>query len=120
MKKKLFILVFSTFVLSTHLLAHKLIHFSVGYDQENTTIGHGYGKSPIRPPMVYIDDYTLSFTADHPEYVLTIRNEENDVVYTTVVSSSETQVVLPATLSGEYQIELAMGGWLFTGWITLN
>ena len=44
---------------------------------------------------------------------------KNDVVYTTVVSSSETQVVLPATLSGEYQIELAMGGWLFTGWITL-
>ncbi len=85
----------------------------------NKPIGNNTPKTPVRPPVVYIDDYTLTFTADHPEYVLTIKNEESEVVYTTVVSSAETQVLLPTTLSGEYQIELAMGNWLFTGWIEL-
>ena len=98
--------------------AHEQISFLPHYPiVDDGPLGNGHPKSPIHPPVVYIDDYTLSFTADHPEYVLTIKNEENEVVYTTVVSSSDTQVILPATLSGEYQIELAMGGWLFTGWI---
>ena len=86
---------------------------------DGTSVGNNLPKSPIQPPVVYIDDYTLTFSADHPEYVLTIKNEESEVVYTTVVSSAETQVLLPTTLSGEYQIELAMGNWLFTGWIEL-
>ena len=114
--KKLFILILCILCLNTCLFAREIIPFTV-YVDDKTSMGHGSPRSPIRPPVVYIDDYTLSFTTDHPEYVLTIRNEESDVVYTTVVSSSETQVVLPATLNGEYQIELAMGGWLFTGWI---
>lgn len=36
------------------------------------------------------------------------------------VYSTETQVVLPSTLSGDYEIELRMGYWKFTGWITLE
>ena len=82
-------------------------------------LGNPMPKSPIEVPLVYIDDYTLSFEADHPEYVLSIKDEEDEVVYTTVVSSSQTQVILPSTLSGEYKIELVMGNWLFTGWINL-
>jgi hypothetical protein len=71
------------------------------------------------PPVVYIEDYTLSFEANHPEYVLYIKDEDDNVVYSTVVPSTQTQVVLPSTLSGDYQIELVMGYWLFTGYITL-
>ena len=85
----------------------------------NKPIGNSTPKTPMRPPVVYIEDNTLTFVADHPEYVLFIRDEEGDVVYTTVVSSSVTQVVLPSTLSGEYQIELVMGSWLFVGEITV-
>ena len=86
---------------------------------DHTTFGHNVPKTPVRPPHVSIENGVLSFTADHPEYVLFIRDEEGDVVYTTVVSSSVTQVVLPSTLSGEYQIELVMGSWLFVGEITV-
>jgi hypothetical protein len=81
--------------------------------------GNDFPKTPITAPKVYIDDYTLLFEANHPEYVLNIKDEGDNVVYTTTVYSTQTQVVLPSILSGDYQIELVMGYWLFTGYITL-
>ena len=82
-------------------------------------MGHGHPKSPMRPPVVYIEDYTLSFAVDHPDYELTIKDEEGEIVYTTIVTSAETQVTLPSTLVGGYVIEPTMGYWKFTGWIEL-
>ena len=51
--------------------------------------------------------------------MLYIKDENETVVYSTVVSESETTVVLPSTLSGNYEIVLVMGNWMFTGWIEL-
>ena len=82
-------------------------------------IGNGFGRSSVTPPIVYIDDYTLLFEVNHPEYVLNIKDENNNVVYSTVVYSTQTQVVLPSTLSGDYQIELFLDNLLFKGIITL-
>ena len=73
----------------------------------------------MQVPKVYIDDYTLLFEANHPEYVLNIKDEDGNVVYTTVVYSTQTQVILPSTLSGDYVIELAVDNLLYTGWINL-
>ena len=95
-----------------------LIDFST-YGIPDLPIGNGYPKSPMRPPVVYIDDYTLTFVADHPDYVLTIKDEDGDVVYTTTVFSTDTQVALPPTFTGNYEIQLNMRNWLFTGWINL-
>lgn len=61
----------------------------------------------------------LAFVAGHPDYALNIKDENGDVVYSTTVCSTETQVVLPSTLSGDYEIELIMGYWKFAGWIGL-
>lgn len=83
------------------------------------SVGHSGPKSPIVPPTVYLEDNTLSFVPDHPEYVLYIKDEDEEVVYSTVVTSAETQVTLPTYLTGSYKIELVMGNWLFTGYITL-
>ncbi len=82
-------------------------------------IHHSYPKSPADPPTVYLEDYTLTFETDHPEYILYIKDEDEVVVYSTVVTSATTEVVLPSTLSGDYEIELIMGDWMFTGWINL-
>ena len=116
--KKLLLIVFGAFILSTSMSAQVLVPLSVNYDEEQP-LGPGFPKTPITAPTVYIDDYTLLFEASHPEYVLYIKDENDNVVYSTVVSSTQTQVVLPSTLSGNYQIELVMGYWLFTGWINL-
>ena len=116
--KKFILFALSVFVMSTSMYAWEVIPLHSSLEKE-LSIGHGNPKSPMQPPTVYIDDYTLLFAVDHPEYVLNIKDEDDNVVYTTVVYSSLTQVILPSTLSGDYQIELVMGNWLFTGWINL-
>lgn len=116
--KKLLLIVFGAFILSTSMSAQVLVPLSVNYDDEQP-VTNGNPKTPITAPKVYINNYTLLFEVDHPEYVLYIKDENNNVVYSTVVSSTQTQVVLPSTLSGNYQIELVMGNWLFKGCINL-
>ena len=86
---------------------------------DNSGVAGTMPRGPIDPPTVYLEDYTLTFEVDHPEYVLYIKDEDEVVVYSTVVTSAETEVTLPSYLSGTYEIELVMGNWLFTGWIDL-
>ena len=116
--KKFLLMIFGAFLLSTSLFAKEVVPFTVHYD-DNQPIGHGYGRTPMRPPVVYIEDYTLSFETNHPDYVLTIKDEDGYVVYTTTVFSTDIEVILPSTLSGDYEVNLVMGNWLFTGWINL-
>ena len=117
--KKLLLIVFSAFLLSASVSAQVLVPLTVCIEDDEQPLGPGYPKTPITAPKVYIEDYTLLFEVGHPEYVLYIKDEDDNVVYSTVVSSTQTQVVLPSTLSGDYQIELVMGYWHFTGWINL-
>jgi hypothetical protein len=117
--KKLLLLLFGAFLLSASVSAKVLVPLTVSIEEDQQSLGPGYPKTPITAPKVYIEDYTLSFEVGHPEYVLNIKDENDNVVYTTTVYSSQTQVVLPSTLSGDYQIELVMGYWHFTGWINL-
>ena len=116
--KKVLIAAFVFLAMSTSLYAQNEIPFIVGWDDE-MPLGHGGAKSPIATPLVYLDAHTLTFSTTHPEYMLYIKDENETVVYSTVVSESETTVVLPAALSGNYEIVLVMGNWMFTGWIEL-
>ena len=116
--KKLLLFLFAAFILSTDVSAQELVQLTMSIIDEQPGT-NGFPRTPITAPIVYIDDYTLLFEANHPEYVLNIKDENNVVVYSTVVSTTQTQVVLPSTLSGDYQIELVMGNWLFMGWINL-
>lgn len=115
---KKFVLAVLCFMMSTCVFAQSPIDFVVRIIDEKP-IGHGNPKSPMRPPVVYIEDYTLAFVADHPEYILNIKDEDGEVVYSTVVYSALTQVTLPSTLAGDYEVNLVMGNWLFVGWINL-
>ena len=117
--KKILLMIVSAFMLSTSLWAGEVVPLSVNIDKDEKPIGHGHAKSPIEVPLVYIEDYTLSFVVDHPDYELIIKDEDGVVVYTTTVFSAQTEVVLPSALSGDYEVNLVMGNWLFTGWINL-
>lgn len=117
--KKLLLMIVCAFMLSTNLWAKQLVPLSVNIDDDEKPLGHGHGKSSIEVPQVFIDDYTLSFEANHPEYMLNIKDEDGYVAYMTVVYPAETQIILPSTLSGDYEIELVVGNLLFTGWINL-
>lgn len=117
--KKLLFTILSAFLLCTTVVAMDLIPLTICPYENEQPVTNDYPRSPNETPIVYIDDYTLLFEVNHPDYVLNIKDENDNVVYSTVVSSTQTQVVLPSTLSGNYQIELVMGNWLFTGWINL-
>ena len=117
--KKFLLLMVGAFMLSTSLWAKLLVPLSVNIDDDDMPIGNGIPRSPIMPPTVYLEDGVLTFTAGHPDYTLTIKDEDGDVVYSTIVTSAQTTVVLPSTLTGDYVIELVMGNWLFTGYIVL-
>ena len=116
--RKLLVLLVCAFMMSTNLMAKELVPLIVSWGH-NMPIGHGGAKSPDEPPVVYIEDYTLYFEASHPDYALIIKDEDGDVVYTTPVYTAQTQVVLPSTLSGDYEIEVIAGDLLFIGWINL-
>ena len=116
-KKKLFAILFALLA-GIVMQARELIIFSAS-DIKEMPVGNGHPKSPIQPPTVYIEDYTLTFKSYHPAYVLVLKDENGDTVYTTVVHITQTEVELPSTLSGNYEIRLVLGIWRFTGWINL-
>jgi hypothetical protein len=94
------------------------IHFNVGYFDPSDPMGE-QPRGPVNPPTVYLEDYTLTFATNHPEYVLYIKDENETVLYSTIVTSATTEVVLPSTLSGDYEIDLFMNEWYFWGYIEL-
>ena len=116
--KKIFLIVFGAFMMSTNVLAWERVPLTI-YGDDNEPVGHDLPRGPIDSPTVYIEDYSLLFETDHPDYVLYIKDEDGEVVYTTTVYSVLTLIPLPATLSGDYEIELVYDGWIFTGNISL-
>jgi hypothetical protein len=120
MKRRFLLLVVGALMMTTTAVAKVHVPLSVSvYADDETPMTHGHPKSPIDPPLLYIEDFTLFFEAYHPDYILNIKDEDGDVVFTTTVYSAQTQVVLPSTFSGDYEVELVMGNWLFTGYINL-
>lgn len=120
MKTKLFIgilLMLLTFSVSNVYADGIDINFQTGGIDDNT--GLPYPKSPIQPPQVEQDGYTLAFVGAHADYTLCLLDENDDVVYTTVVPSSVSTVVLPGYLQGTYEIRLLTDTVYFYGLITL-
>ena len=85
------------------------IEFGVtGVDDE--PIEPDYGRGPVLMPTVWQDGYLLDFYGTHDDYVLRLVDATNAVVYSTVVPSYQTQVWLPATLVGIFELQLYDGG----------
>lgn len=73
-------------------------------------------KGPVIIPEVAIEDYTLYFTT--PCYGCTLRlvDEDDNVVYTTIITSDT--LVLPSYLSGTYELQIVQGFYYFFGDVT--
>ena len=67
MKKIVFLALCALFV-CTSISAKQLIPFTLSYE-DDMPLGNGHPKSPLDPPTVYIEDYTLTFESYHPAYV---------------------------------------------------
>ena len=98
--------------------SNSVIALQVGID--DPTLEHsGHPRTPINPPAVSIDDHTLYTDAVWFDATLQVLDEDENLVYTTLVSAGTPTVVLPSSLSGDYELRLIWNNWRFYGWISL-
>ena len=90
--------------------------FEVGYIDPGNTQDEPQ-RNPTTVPTVEIEDNILTFVTPCDGLELRLVNEENGVEFTTVISG--TTLVLPSYLSGDYQLQIISGSYVFYGGITL-
>ena len=123
MKKKRFLIVSCLMaVLSfTSINAYadpESIVLQVGYEDPDYG-DEGQHKSPILIPEISIEDYTIYFNTPCDGCSLRLVDENDNVVYSTVIPTGTTSLVLPSSLSGEYEIQIIQGNLCFYGYINL-
>ena len=79
----------------------------------------GHPRSPILVPHVGINGYSLLFYTPCDGCTLRLSDENDNVVYTTMIPVGTTTLVLPSYLSGEYKIEIIQGIYCFWGYVEL-
>lgn len=118
MKKFLFMafLLLSGTIISTAFAGQQNIPMQI----INTgALGGGHTYAPPRPWYIIQDDYTLTLPAFEDDYSLELRDEDGDVVYSTFLPSGTTQVILPSTLSGSFEIRLVGDTYYYSGYVVL-
>ena len=88
------------------------------YDDPNSG-NEGQQKTPIIIPEINLEGYTLYFYTPCDGCTLRLLDENDNVVYSTVIATGTTSLVLPSTLSGEYEIQIIQGNICFYGYIIL-
>lgn len=94
------------------------IILQVGYIDPNED-NDGENKSPILVPKISLDDYSIIFSTPCDGYILRLVDENDNVVYSTVIPTGTTCLVLPSYLSGNYEIQIIQGNLCFYGYIFL-
>lgn len=82
-------------------------------------VGNGNTLAPVRPWYITQDDYTLTLPAFEDDFTLELLDEDGLVVYTTYVPAGTTLVVLPSTLSGDFELRFVADTYYYRGYITL-
>lgn len=100
------------------LLQAATIPLSVGIEDDTPTIP-GHPKSPIEPWYIDQNGYVLTMSATPCDYTLSLYDEDDDLVYSVFVPAGTTQIVLPATLSGNFEIRFESATYYYYGYITL-
>ena len=80
--------------------------------------GSGATYAPPRPWYITQDDYVFTLPAFEDDFTLELRDEDDAVVYSTLVPVGTTQVVLPSTLSGDFELRLAADIYYYRGYIS--
>jgi hypothetical protein len=84
-----------------------------------SSASHTGSLAPPRPWYITQEDYVLTLPAFEDDFTLELRDEDDTVVYSTLVPAGTTQVVLPSTLSGDFELRLAADTYYYRGYISL-
>ena len=79
----------------------------------------GNTLAPPRPWYMTQNDYTLTMPAFEDDFTLVLLDEDGVVVYTTYVPAGTTMIVLPSTLSGDFELRLVGDTYYYRGYISL-
>lgn len=75
--------------------------------------------APPRPWYITQDGYELTLPALADDYTLVLLDEDGDVAYTTFLIAGTTVVVLPSTLSGDFELRLVSYTYYYRGYLSL-
>lgn len=79
----------------------------------------GVTYAPPRPWYITQNDYTLTMPAFEDDFTLKLLDEDGVVVYSVFVPAGTTMIVLPSTLSGDFELRLVADTYYYRGYITL-
>ena len=82
-------------------------------------LGNQPARGSIVIPEVYLDGNTLSFDSTIEGCTVQLLDEDETVVYSSVISVGQTTLVLPSTLSGEFELQIVSGDITFYCYIEL-
>lgn len=120
MQKKTFILILFTLLVTSSNWSQETMPVELQVSIIDPTLQPGgTPKQPLQVPSVSLDDHTLYFEIPCDGCTLNIVDSNDTVVYTTVVPTGATSLVLPVTLSGEYELQIIRGNYVFYGTIDL-
>ena len=73
---------------------------------KNQPIGQNNPLAPPRPWYITQDENILTLPAFEDDLTLQLLDEDETIVYSSYIPAGTTQIVLPSTLSGEYELRL--------------
>ena len=83
-------------------------------DKDNDATGNGsLPKNPPRFPTMSLTDYSLLIYEGCDDTTLRLIDESDNVAFTQYITTGTTQVVLPSTLSGTFELQIIRGQYLF-------
>ena len=78
-----------------------------------------YGKTPIRPWYIDVTNNIITMSATPCDYTLYLYDEDGEVAYSVFVPAGTTQVILPTTLSGDFELRFETDTYYYYGYISL-
>ena len=115
MKRTLLSLIVMMLGGAVFLQAHPV---GLGYEDHSSTVPHG-NKAPIRPWYIDLTDNVITMSATPCDYTLSLYDEDGEVAYSVFVPAGTTQVVLPSTLSGSFELRFETDTYYYYGYIEL-
>ena len=76
-------------------------------------------RAPMRPWFIDLTDCVITMPATPCDYTLALYDADGDVAYTVFVPAGTTQVALPATLSGDFELRFETDGYYYFGFVNL-
>ena len=89
------------------------------YIIDKSASGSGPSYAPPRPWYITQEDYVFTLPAFEDDYTLELRDGNDVVVYKDFVPAGTTQIVLPSTLSGDFELRLVADTYYYRGYLSL-